>query len=83
MTGRRTDIPGPVLKLQVIGGLPLNSRVAGHVIRMAWRRRTVPKIRPNISTLLEIISEYSEKSNILEVIFEILRPVPIFLDGEA
>ncbi len=83
MTGRRTDIPGPILKRQVVGGLPLNSRVAGRVIRMAWRRRTVPKIYRDISTVLEVISEYSGKSNILEAISEILRPVQIFLDREA
>ncbi len=70
MTGRRKDISGPVLRRQVVGGLPLNSRVAGRVIRMAWRRRTVPKIHPDISIILEVISE-------------ILRPVQIFLDWEA
>ncbi len=70
LTGRRTDIPGPVLKRQVVGGLLLNSRAAGRVIRMAWRRRTVPKILPDISTILEVISE-------------LLGPVQIFLDGEA
>ncbi len=70
MTGRRTDIPGPVLKRQVAGRLPLNGRVAGRVVRMAWRRRTVPKIHADISIILDVISE-------------ILRPVQICLDGEV
>ncbi len=43
----------------------------------------MPKIHPDISTILEVISEYSGKSNILEEIAEIIRPVQIFLDGEA
>ena len=43
----------------------------------------MPKIYPDISTILEIISEYSGKANILEEISEILRPVHIFLDEEA
>lgn len=43
----------------------------------------VLKIHANISTILEVTSEFLDKHNILENISEIFWPLQIFLDGEA